>query len=100
MTLRYTERLLTNDERPTRSYDYWVTGRGHFPFDMLRYDRCWPCTGEDAILIDYNQRNREPRSIHLRSYQMPTIGRWSSFLWSVGQDRIDMHDPTRINAGD
>jgi hypothetical protein len=99
MTLRYTERKLGMDERPRCTYDYYVTGRGYFPTDMLRYDRCWPCTGEDAVMMDQS-RMQHPRSIHLRSYQMPTIGRWSSFLWSVGQNRIDLHDPTSINAGD
>jgi hypothetical protein len=87
MVLRYTEHHLKHDERPRTTYDYWVTGRGHFPFDMLRHDKCWPCTSSDAASLAYYNKE-EPRSIHLRSYQMPTEGRWSSFLWSVGKEQL------------
>jgi len=85
--LRYTERLLQRDERPQSTYDYYVSGRGPFPYDMLRHDRCWPCSSTDAVEMARNGRDAH-RSIHVRSYQQPTEGRWSSFLWSVGKDTV------------
>jgi len=84
---RFDFHRLTADARPKEVYEYWVTGSGQFPFDMLRYDAAWPIGSEDAhkIGIDYpNDAAFKRRSIHLRSFRMPTIDRWSSFTWSVG----------------
>jgi len=56
------------------------------PVDMLRYDSCWPASGEDANkLSDAVQIRREvhPISVTLCSHSKPTIARWASFLWSV-----------------
>ncbi len=78
---RYDAFPLMRDERPKIKYVYTVTGRGMFPFDMLRYDQCWPSDSESAARMDIS---RDLRSIQLSSYSQPTIGRWTSFLWSVG----------------
>lgn len=83
--LRYTERLLHRDERPTSRYEYYVSGRGEFPVDMLRYDSAWPADTDSAVLMMYD---KEVRSVRLYSYKMPTEGRWSSFMWSVGKERM------------
>ena len=78
-------------------YEYYVTGSGIFPFDMLRYDAAWPRTSEDAARISagiYGDR-ADRRSILLRSYHAPTPDRWFSFGWSVGTEKItedDCHD--------
>jgi len=80
-------------ERPSKRYEYWVTGFGEFPLDMLRYDSCWPATGSDVSglnrpEIDPFKPTRKPRSVLLRSYNAPTIERWSSFQWSVGKRAV------------
>ncbi len=31
--------------------DYWVSGSGPFPVDMLRQDEAWPATSFDATLV-------------------------------------------------
>lgn len=69
-----------------------VVGRGEFPWDMLRYDNCWPYGGEDAAKLtmihqDYSDDDlvkefkTKDRSIKLSSFHPPTPGRWSSFGW-------------------
>jgi hypothetical protein len=75
---------LERRDRPKARYQYYVTGRSRFPFDMLRHDSAWPATGYDAALLEYDEVRRSDRSIQLRSYRAPTIDRWSSFGWSVG----------------
>jgi hypothetical protein len=34
---------------------FTVRGRGQFPFDMLRYDSCYPQSGIDAVHLDYDE---------------------------------------------
>ena len=80
---RFTEVKLTADQRPKKLYTFWVTGRGDFPVDMLRYDRASPVTGSDG---DNMFESRELRSVSMRSYHEPTIARWASFGWSVGEE--------------
>lgn len=65
---------------------YEVTGNGQFPFDMLRYDRAWPNSGEDARkigLTDWLDTVHRSRTVRLHSNKSPTEGRWNSFGWSV-----------------
>lgn len=79
---------------------FTVTGTGIFPVDMLRFDMAWPASGEDAALIfghDFGYTDEAPRkkrSIRMGCAQHdgPTIGRWASFGWSVG-------DPDRGEVG-
>lgn len=65
-----------------------VCGLGPFPFDMLRYDGCYPFSSADAAKLE---RNRE---YGLGIYEVvlvmnsvssagPTVDRWKSFLWHV-----------------
>ena len=42
----------------------WVTrfkvqGNGGFPWDMLRYDGCYPATTEDAVRLAVDRSDRE-----------------------------------------
>ena len=59
--------------------DYWVSGGGPFPVDMLRLDEAWPATSFDSTLV----MSREVRVVRLRSRITPTIGDWRSFGWLV-----------------
>lgn len=65
-----------------------VSGLGSFPYDMLRYDHCWPVTGTDAAAIQPHQSATQAREVVLRTYQVnkdwrPTVDRWQSFGWRV-----------------
>lgn len=69
-----------------------VEGRGEFPADMLRHDRCFPTDSQSAWAIvnsDYTGR----RAIWLtnsteRPYWEPTFARWSSFGWVVDRESV------------
>lgn len=66
-------------------YEFKVEGTGNFPFDMLRYDQCWPKGSESAsnltLLnpIGYTVK----RQVTLTGIKFPTIDRWKSFGWQV-----------------
>jgi hypothetical protein len=79
---RWTERKLIGDDRPRIRYEYWVTGKGYFPLDMIRHDAAWPAASEDAAKLDSHWP--ENRAIRLFSYRKPTVDRWASFGWTVG----------------
>ncbi|CAB4130440.1 hypothetical protein UFOVP119_64 [uncultured Caudovirales phage] len=76
---------------------FTVTGRGRFPVDMLRYDECFPRTGEDAQAMNYDSESlagvREVRSVTLCTYarhgSRPTAARWASFGWSVNMATVE-----------
>lgn len=89
MTARWKEHTLS--VKPSRVYEYFVTGHGTFPFDMLRYDCAWPADSEAAFLMECHPGHesfRKNRSIKLRSYREPTVDRWASFMWSVGVHKL------------
>ena len=64
-----------------------VSGSGTFPYDMLRYDECWP-TGDTSEL---SICSHDPDYIEKREISMctessgPTVDRWRSFGWSVSK---------------
>jgi hypothetical protein len=62
-------------------YLFWVTGKGKFPFDMLRFDQCWPVErADDMGEVRY-------RSIRLMSLSgEPTIYRWHAHGWAVTKE--------------
>lgn len=66
---------------------FTVEGAGDFPFDMLRYDSCWPYSeGHDSsALSQYGTHGRERRRVVMQTYSptAPTTGRWQSFGWRV-----------------
>jgi hypothetical protein len=80
---RWTEHRLPANERKPILFEFYVTGSRDFPFDMLRYDRCFPATGEDAYKLDHE--SRDLRTVKLLSYNEPTPDRWMSFGWSMSR---------------
>ena len=72
-----------------------VQGSGVFPFDMLRYDNCFPHSTEDAIRLDsYDYTPPRNRVVTLCKYhelKNPRIteGRWRSFGWRVVPNERD-----------
>lgn len=59
---------------------FTVKGSGEFPFDMLRYDCCWPrCTDDIAAML----AGRGKREIRLATYSRVTHARWVSFNWNI-----------------
>lgn len=77
------------------TFSFVVEGTGRFPFDMLRYDQCWPMTSKDAALMDYEPGERGIRRITMETFgermnsAQPTVKRWESFTWRVvsGENR-------------
>lgn len=63
---------------------FTVLGRGDFPFDMLRKDRCWPDTTGDALALE-RPDSPTARAIRLTTDQAANIthDRWRSFGWVV-----------------
>lgn len=69
---------------------FTVEGSGVFPFDMLRYDACWPeSEARDSYKLDA-QRLQDKEAFGRRqvtlltdSLHAPTHGRWQSFTWRV-----------------
>lgn len=71
---------------------FTVEGTGPFPFDMLRYDVCWPLRQEDTAAMERLFRPsskggrpvRGPVRITLATNgHPPTVARWKSFGWKV-----------------
>lgn len=70
-----------------RKFAFTVRGSGRFPFDMLRYDGCYPETGMDVTSMTSEDREvfgrSQERNVRLRSDREPTVDRWTSFGWQV-----------------
>jgi hypothetical protein len=67
---------------------FTVRGYGKFPFDMLRYDRCWPYMSEDAERLAQVADSDTLRTFVLTTdKRMPTVTRWASFGWPVLEAR-------------
>lgn len=66
---------------------FTVEGTGLFPFDMLRYDSCWPEHESDSAVIDGTVRrgssNGAVSVMLLSKNPSPTYERWLSFGWKV-----------------
>lgn len=64
---------------------YTVSGSGHFPTDMLRYDKA-TIVGSTEEEPDWGERMRKPqRDVVIESKYYPTEGRWNSFGWTVSK---------------
>jgi len=73
---------------------FTVEGSGDFPFDMLRYDHCWPEGEAESYKISLTYANCNSReddtypglrrvTLQSDSPHAPTEGRWRSFTWRV-----------------
>lgn len=74
---------MAKSRQPTR---FTVEGSGVFPFDMLRYDQCWPVDPNDAAKMEEHYMERRRVVLYTNSPFAPTAGRWGSFLWRVVKD--------------
>ena len=77
--------------------EFEVEGSGDFPFDMFRYDQCYPVReGTDTGQMSTPSYGRHPlpkrviklERIMLNKHQMPTSDRWKSFLWRVVEGSV------------
>ena len=73
-------------------FSFVVEGSGRFPYDMLRYDQCWPMTSIDSAAMDYEPGETGRRRITLETFGdrfsvRPTTARWESFTWRVVERR-------------
>lgn len=90
----------------SQQYTFSVAGAGHFPFDMLRYDECYPWDTVDAMKLQYPVNwagERKPigetqREIKLVSNRCPTYDRWASFGWII-TDFNGMPDVSNMTVG-
>lgn len=60
-----------------------VEGSGDFPFDMLRYDQCYPASERDSYLMGYGHKRQVTLTRSSVNAMPPTYRRWASFLWEV-----------------
>lgn len=75
--------------KPVQGYEFVVEGKFVFPFDMLRYDRCWPAAEGQIAMLAPHRPGITPRRVTLRGLNEPTDGRWNSFGWKIiSYDRI------------
>lgn len=79
-TARQLDKLI---EAAQNAIEYQMQGSGDFPFDMLRYDLCWPATEQDSRLLPTDRHPYTGRVITLKGLKPPTQGRWASFGWVV-----------------
>jgi hypothetical protein len=70
------------------SITFRVAGEREFPWDMLRYDECWPANETESYKLNPDDRimYRAVRVVELRSMRRPTVARWESFGWKVLRD--------------
>jgi hypothetical protein len=76
LTTRQRDKLI---EAAQNAPVFTVVGSGQFPFDMLRYDHCWPTWGDQSGLLTHTEQRR----ITLSGLTGPTPARWASFGWKV-----------------
>ena len=74
--------------KPHEERAFKVRGAWPFPFDMLRYDHCYPATSFDANIIENMQFETTSMGVvqielRTRSEFGPTPARWKSFTWEV-----------------
>lgn len=69
-----------------------VHGGGQFPFDMLRYDMCFPKFEAEVHMLaaDYGAGVRKVTIMRFvdGKTDLPTVDRWRSFGWTVEQETI------------
>lgn len=62
-----------------------ATGSGEFPYDMLRYDCCYPQTEASAHKLTYSHEWREVYLVTAAREDgwIPCVARWRSQGWNV-----------------
>ncbi len=86
-------RTRTMDTPKRKSYVATFEGTGNIPFDMLRFDACWPLT-QDSVLKTLARRSdlgprkpgradERPRKVAFASNLGFTPQRWASFGWVI-----------------
>lgn len=78
-----------------------VRGRGPFPLDMLRYDRCYPVDSIDAqvmteSILDGYDGVLHTVALYTRPNSWPTAERWASFGYTVAW--VDMDHPSSYSV--
>lgn len=73
--------------RKNEPFTFTVEGEGIFPFDMLRYDSCWPFTEQyDSSAMRVTMYGEVPKLRRVvlvtKSENSPTPARWESFGWA------------------
>tara|TARA_Y100001951_G_C11105105_1_gene164264 strand:+ start:93 stop:377 length:285 start_codon:yes stop_codon:yes gene_type:complete len=65
-------------------WEFIVRGKGAFPLDMLRYDKCYPLDGSFSGVFR-NGRTDTLIDVRLRSDKdrLLTPDRWNSFGWGI-----------------
>lgn len=90
-------------KRSVKIVEFTVEGCGEFPFDMLRYDSCWPYMGQDAAEVASKRYERDTntqrRRVVLQGICSPTVERWRSFNWRVVGIGVE-REPVVVTAGD
>lgn len=87
-----------------------VVGQGEFPYDMLRYDRCFPWLERSSHEMSHSHEQR--RVVRLESpnrerHWRPNEERWKSMGWTVknistfrpSQDDIESHEALVQHVG-
>lgn len=69
----------------TKVRTFIVEGSGEFPFDMLRYDACWPSGQADVVAIADLDDTRRVRLCFADGIggEKPCARRWASFNWRI-----------------
>ena len=76
-----------------------VEGSGEFPFDMLRYDACYPLNERDSYKLRSSSDVQCRRRVVLKSLNHPTTsGRWESYGWRVVVDA--RHEDAQIEEAE
>lgn len=71
---------------------FMVEGKGKFPFDMLRYDQCFPCDGWSAHNISVDTPDLRTVKLICISSTGITAARWASFGWYVDSDTTQVYN--------
>lgn len=87
--------------KATKVYQWYlvVEGAGSFPYDMLRYDACFPAEQIDASLIDGQRYLHKRRVVLVRRGVNENTGngeRWKSFGWNVLLATVESHEARSV----
>jgi hypothetical protein len=94
-------------DETTWAFRFTVQGKGPFPGDMLRHDRCYPADTNSALAMinDMADRPRPIRQVTLaaqagRKLWLPTFERWRSFGWMVTTELSELPLVDKLDGTD